>query len=62
MTTISVSINDIETGETMIGQELEAFLTDPIGYGVFDHDDPITLGEFIHSRHHRSVFAAPLAF
>lgn len=62
MTTISVSTNVIEAGEATVGQELEAFLADPIGYGAFDDDDPITLGEFIHSRHHRSVFAAPLVF
>ncbi len=62
MTIISVSTKDIETGETMFGRELEAFLADPIGYGTFDYDDPITLGEFIRARHHRNAFAAPLAF
>lgn len=60
--TVIVSTNDIEAGETIISQELDAFLADPIGYGVFDHDDPITLSEFICTRHHRGVFAAPLAF
>jgi hypothetical protein len=60
--TVIVSTNHIDAGETIITQELEAFLDDPIGYGVFDHDDPITLSEFIRTRHHRGVFAAPLAF
>ena len=60
--TVIVSTNDIEAGETTTVQELAAFLADPIGYGVFDHDDLITLTEFIHTRHHRGVFAAPLAF
>lgn len=60
--TVIVSSNDIEAGETTATLELEAFLADPIGYGVFDHQDPITLTEYICTRHHRGVFAAPLAF
>lgn len=42
--------------------QLESFLADPIGYGAFDNDDPITLDEFSTCRHHHSFYAAPLAF
>jgi len=45
-----------------IDSQLEAFLIDPIGFGAFDFGDPITLDEFATARHHRSLFAAPLAF
>lgn len=41
---------------------LTEFLQDPIGYGEFDSDDPITLGDYDTSRHFRGCYAAPLAF
>ena len=45
-----------------IGAQLEAFLADPIGYGTFDLNDPISLADFVTARHHRTFFIAPLAF
>jgi len=45
-----------------VGEQLEAFLADPIGFGAYDVNDPITLDEFVTARHHRTLFVAPLAF
>ncbi len=62
MTVLSVPAADITTEPERLFDELEAFLADPIGYGAYDPSDPITLDEFCHARHHRGVYAAPLAF
>lgn len=38
------------------------FLRDPISYGNFEWDNPITLAEFSTSRHYRGRYVAPLGF
>lgn len=59
-----VAVPELHDQNTSVGldNQLERFLADPIGYGAFDPDDPITLNEFSTSRHHRSLYIAPLAF
>lgn len=62
--TAPVVVPELLTSESLVALDtgLESFLADPIGYGVFDSDDPITLDEFSTTRHHRSLYVAPLAF
>lgn len=62
MTVMSIPAVDITAESERLIEGLETFLADPIGYGAYDPSDPITLEEFCHTRHHRGVYAAPLAF
>ncbi len=48
--------------ETELAAALDAFLLDPIGYGDYDYDDPITLEEFVTARPMRGRYCDPLAY
>ncbi|MFT7598037.1 MAG: hypothetical protein ACI8TP_000958 [Acidimicrobiales bacterium] len=58
----ATTVPQIDTDFEFDLEALNDFLYDPIGYGDFDHSDPITLEQFITTRHHRGCYAAPLAF
>lgn len=46
--TSQTTADDIDHGLTMsvLGADIDSFLQDPIGFGEFDHSDPISLAEF----------------
>lgn len=50
----------VHNGSPPGSSALEDFLRDPIGYGSYDHTDPIQLDDFSTARHYHGVFAAPL--
>jgi len=47
-------------GAAFTNSEIWDFLQDPIGYGDYDFEDPITLGEFNRSVHFHGRFVAVL--
>lgn len=49
-------VGDIE----IRAEDLAEFLADPIGFGEYDYDDPITLDEFVTTTHMHGFYAAPV--
>jgi len=66
MTATMATTGGVETAEAKglvtidFESDIQAFLADPIGYGSYDHGDPISLDQFSTCFHHRGRFISTL--